>query len=506
MIRRHVTPALLVSLFLLCGCLLHPFLHDSWWVVAAGGLACAALAVPLLHVPGGAGLRLQGRRRAGMLVVSASIGLLLGAASLARMEGSLQSSYLPVPPASATEFKGMLTQDSSLSRKGDTVLRLSLDEALSHRQAIGGRARGAVFVLLTGDYRFALGQMLSIQAPLSLSSGSGGERYVAFVKRADVRSLGFASFVWQTRAGVREWLHESVSMVGYPSSALLEALLIGSREDVPAELYDGFLRTGSLHILALSGLHVTVIYGICIGLLAFLRRRGLRFVVATLVLLGYQVLAGFMPSLLRATVMIVIGGIAAMLDRDAEPLNLLALSCIVILLIDPWQVFSLSFQLSFLALAGILMIGPLVQRPLEGYVPRFLLLPLAMSVGAQAATLPLIIGQFGVYYPSGIVAGLLLVPLTTAFLWAGLAWVPLSVIPWPFLHGLVSRLFSILYSLVDACAGIFAKLPGVALGEPAKTFAMTATAALVLFLLVALPRQRLPVRADRPPGTAPKTA
>ncbi len=304
------------------------------------------------------------------------------------------------------------------------------------------------------------GKQISFHAPLSVSTGAGGERYVAFVNRAQVRRLGHVSPVWELRAQSREWLHRSVSRVGYPASALLEALLIGSREDVPEDLYDGFLKTGSLHILALSGLHVTVIYGIVIGLLAFLRPRWLRFLLATLVLLLYQVLAGFMPSLLRATVMIVIGGIAVMLDRDSEPVNLLAISCIVILLIDPFQVSSLSFQLSFLALVGILGIGPLVQRGLEGFLPRFLLVPLAMSIGAQVATLPLIILQFGAYYPSGIAAGLLLVPLTTGLLWAGLAWLPLSVIPWPFLHDLCAQLFSLLYRIIEGCASAFARYPG----------------------------------------------
>ena len=391
----------------------------------------------------------------------------------------------------------MLTQDSSLSRKGDTVLRVSLRQASSRRQGIAGRARGLVLVLLTGDYRFAMGEQLSFHAPLSLSTGGGGERYVAFVNRAEVRKLGVTSPVWALRVKCREWLYRSVSRVGYPASALLEALLIGSREDVPESLYDGFLRTGSLHILALSGLHVTVIYGIVIGLLAFFRRKGIRFLLATLVLLLYQVIAGFMPSLLRATVMIVIGGIAVMLDRDSEPVNLLAISCVVILLIDPFQVFSLSFQLSFVALSGILVIGPLVQRRLEGLLPRFVLLPLAMSVGAQVATLPLIIAQFGAYYPSGLIAGLLLVPLTTAFLWAGLAWLPLSLIPWPSLHDMCARLFSVLYGIVEGCARAFARIPGVGFAGLEKTLAAGFAVVMLLVLGVVLPLRQGPQRPWR---------
>ena len=147
----------------------------------------------------------------------------------------------------------------------------------------------------------------------------------------------------------------------------------------------------------MSGLHVTVLYGV---------GRGAALVPATgsgrsssrppLVLLFYQFLAGFMPSLLRATVMIVIGGIAVLLDRDGEPINVLALSGIVLLLIDPFQAFTLSFQLSFLALGR----DPRASAPScsgrwHRSLPRFLLLAFAMSAGAQAATLPLVIGRFG---------------------------------------------------------------------------------------------------------------
>ena len=182
------------------------------------------------------------------------------------------------------------------------------------------------------------------------------------------RQAGFSRGAWAFRAEARDWLHRAVADVGYPASALLEALLVGVREDVPGDLQDGFKLTGSLHILALSGLHVTVLYGVVAGALWFLRREWLQFR-PPVVLLFFQFLAGFMPSLLRATVMILVGGTAVLLDRDREPLNLLALSGIVLLLVDPWQVFSLSFQLSFLALGGILIVGALVQRPLAGSSP-----------------------------------------------------------------------------------------------------------------------------------------
>ena len=236
---------------------------------------------------------------------------------------------------------------------------------------------------MPGDHRFSIGQRIRIHAVPSRLASFGPEQWAARAGGADVSTGGFTGTVWAFRAEARGWLHRTVSRVGYPASALLEALMIGAREDVPPDLYDGFARTGSLHILALSGLHVTVLYGAVAGLLFFMRTRWKRFLAASLVLLFYQFIAGFMPSLLRATVMIVLGGCAALLDRDAEPLNVLALSGIVLLLIDPFQAFTLSFQLSFLALAGILVIGVLLQRPLASRLPRFLLVAFAMSAGRR---------------------------------------------------------------------------------------------------------------------------
>ncbi|HEY9595154.1 MAG TPA: ComEC/Rec2 family competence protein, partial [Spirochaetia bacterium] len=288
------------------------------------------------------------------------------------------------------------------------------------------------------------------------------------------------------------WLHRTVANAGYPAAALLEALLIGSREDVPDTLYGAFQRTGSLHILALSGLHVTVIYGIVAGLLGFIRSRGARFAIATAVLLFYQALAGFMPSLLRATVMIVVAGVALLADRDREPMNALALSGLVILLIDPFQAASLSFQLSFLALLGILAVSPLLERAGAGFVPRFLLAPAAMAAGAQVATLPVVIVAFGAYYPSGLVAGLLLVPLTTIFLWIGLAWLVVAVIPVPGLHGAFAAVFDALYRVIDGCARLFGRLPGVEPDATAAPWIAGGAGLLLVLFCAALPTRARP--------------
>jgi competence protein ComEC len=482
MIRRHLTPALIVFTFLLAGCLAAAVVGHSWWLTAAPSLVLAAVSIPLLRAPAFS--------RTGLLLLCAAGGLLLGAGSQLRMGNDSARAFLPMRETEVSDFSGTVLQDSALTKEGDTVLVLAMRRAASSRGGITGSARGSVLLFVPGDSRFSIGERLTVHASPVREDTFGSDAWTASARRNDIHVAGFTSGVWAFRAEARGWLHRAVEDVGYPASALLEALLIGVREDVPRDLQQAFKLTGSLHILALSGLHVTALYGVVAGALWFLRRQWLKFLAASLAILFFQFLAGFMPSLLRATVMILVGGTAVLLDRDREPLNLLALSGIVILLIDPWQVFSLSFQLSFLALGGILVVGALVQRPLAGRLPRFLLVAFAMSAGAQVATIPLVIGRFGAWYPSGLVAGILLVPLTTAYLWAGFAWLPLSVLPWPLLHDACARAFGLFYDVIRVCAVTLARVPGISFQPPVVPWLVAATGLAAVVAASVLPPRR----------------
>ncbi len=436
-----------------------------------------------------------GTRRAGALVLAAGLGLAAGATSLARMTAWQLSARLPAHPSQVSDFSGTARLDSTLSRAGDTIVRLRLDSAVSEATGVTGPARADVLVVCRGNSRFAMGERLLVRSALRPLVGEGPESYLAVVAEGKVRSLGYASRAWQLRARVREAAGQALSRAGYPASALLEALVTGSREEVPGQLSEGFRRTGTLHVLALSGLHVGVIYGLAFGLLGFLHRRGPRIAVACLVVIAYQLFAGFMPSLQRATLMILAAAVARLLDRDSEPLNLLALSGIAVLAIDPFQAFSLSFQLSYLALAGILLAGPLVERPLTGRVPRVLLAPIAASVGAQLATLPVVLPAFGAWYPSGILANILLVPLITILLALGLLWLAVSPLVQGPALGAAATIFDALYRAVDWTASFFARLPGI---EAAKGVAWVtpaaAGAAVAVGLAVVLLPRRLPWR------------
>jgi competence protein ComEC len=383
-----------------------------------------------------------------------------------------------------TGFTGVLRADSTLSQKGDTLLQVRVREAVT-RSGIAAAAGTDALVIVRGDWRFSAGEALSIRSGLEEFASTGRERYVAGADREDIRRAGFSSPVWLLRAGVRDVFHRAISGIGYPASALLEALLIGAREDVPADLREGFRATGSLHVLALSGLHAGIIFAFVSVLLRPLRNRLAVFLAGAVLLAGYLFVAGLMPSLVRAVVMLTVGGAARLADRDDEPLNLLAISGIVILAADPFDAATLSFQLSFLALAGILSLGPILGRPLEGRVPRMLAAPLAASAGAQAATLPIVLLSFGVWYPSGIVAALLLVPLVTVYLWLGLAWLVVFPLAGRLIGAGAAVMFDTVYRAIAGVTGVLARVPGVPVApEAAPAWAAAAgAAALVLALL-----------------------
>ena len=477
--RRRITPALVLFCVLLVVLLAIPGRLASSVFIAA--LLPAAAAVPLLAATA------PRARRAGLLAAAAAAGLALASGSLDRMMLAREGGTLPVDPAEVTGFTGTLRADSLLSREGDAVLRVAVREAVTRRGVVVA-TRSDALVLVRGDWRFAAGETVRVRAGLRAFDGNGRERYVAGAEREDVRSAGFAAPIMRLRARIREAFHRAISGVGFPASALLEALLVGAREDVPADLSEGFRITGSLHVLSLSGLHAGIVFAAVSLLLRPLRSRLAVFLAGTVLLGGYLFVAGPLPALARAVVMLVVGGAARLLDRDDEPLNLLALSGIVIVAVDPFAATTLSFQLSYLALAGMLTFGPAFARPLQGRVPRPIAVALGASVGAQLGTLPVVLASFGAWYPSGILAALPLVPLVTVYLWLGLAWLGLYPLLGRPLVPSAAWLFDGLYRIIAGTNDLFARIPGILVSAEAAPWWAAAAAAVVLALAVLVPR------------------
>lgn len=217
--------------------------------------------------------------------------------------------------------------------------------------------------------------------------------------------------------------------------AVLRALLLGDRSRIEESTRNHFTRTGLMHVLAVSGLHVFLVGMILYGLLRpLLARLGLRWrpaeVVRALLTIGllgsYMVLAGSRPSIVRAVVMagLFLGGAA--LQRSSHPLNTLGVAGLVLLLARPAALFDAGFQLSFAAVGAIITLNPRIRaliphhRRSGGLVGRGITL-VTVSLAATLGTAPVLLYHFGYVSLAGLFLNLLAIPLTGLSMIAGLA-------------------------------------------------------------------------------------
>ena len=136
-------------------------------------------------------------------------------------------------------------------------------------------------------------------------------------------------------------------------------MLLGLRNELSPDILDAFRNSGSIHILAVSGLHVGLIATVCFfgfSLLRLPRKATDLLTIAAVVL--YACLVGFRPSVFRASLMAVIFLISRIIERDRDLFNLLAFAALVLLLINPAQLWDIGFQLSFAAVASIVYLMP----------------------------------------------------------------------------------------------------------------------------------------------------
>ena len=206
---------------------------------------------------------------------------------------------------------------------------------------------------------------------------------------------------------------------------ILRALLLGDRGGVPPEIESAYTRAGVNHILSISGFHVAVVALAVFQLLLLLGRcsetlmlrsdiRRLALLAGVPVVVFYLFLSGAAPATARSVIMIVLVTLALFIHRETDPLNLLIVAALLLLGIEPPLLFDLSFQLSFLALWGLVVLTPIFMKPVQrwerGAVGRLLLL-VAASLAAVVATLVPVAYYFHRSSATGIIANLVIVPL-----------------------------------------------------------------------------------------------
>jgi len=262
----------------------------------------------------------------------------------------------------------------------------------------------------------------------------------------------FEDFIFKSRKWVVENLRTYIK--GDKEQGLAEALLIGYKDDLDKNLVQAYSNTGVVHIIAISGLHLGLIYVLLVfltrGLKKYKNTAWLRFLIIVISLWLFSILAGGQPSVLRSAVMftIIAGGEIAF--RRTNIFNTLALSATVLLCINPFWLWDVGFQLSYAAvLSIILFFKPIYDwyRP-ENKLLDFFWKITAVTIAAQIFTLPISIYHFHQMPLLFLIANLVAVPLSSAILLGEILLCALSFIP--VLARLMGMLLSYLINFMNS--------------------------------------------------------
>jgi competence protein ComEC len=399
-------------------------------------------------------------------ITAFSLGLVLGLGAGGAVPRGIA---LGLPEETLTGISGTLLDDPRTLADGRGMARLSLQTAADGRGTrVSARGRLTVFFPDEAMPRlkdFGRGSTVYVEGRFA-----AGEN--PLFRASSTHVIKAAPALEQFRTGLRMGIMERFGGGERSWGGLALALLLGIRDNLDTDLAGFYQKAGCSHVLALSGMHLAIVS----SLLAFFLKRPLGLKAAALTgavfVFLYVFLVGSQPSLNRAALMYLLGTLAVLGALPKKAGFLLGLAFLLQIVIWPESGLSVSFILSYLALAGILSAGGALGQIFRGLIPGLLLQPLAASLGAFLATSAATAFFFGELRPVGIAAGLIIVPLTTLFMIGALAWLALGFLS-PFLASFPGQGLSLLYTLMNRLVSLAARFPGLPVSRPFLVLALS---------------------------------
>ncbi len=298
--------------------------------------------------------------------------------------------------------------------------------------------------------------------------------------------------VVQTGSGFFPWLKQTRDQIGNQfeahfspdTAALLQGVLLGRTQSLSDRLEFAYQNTGAYHFIAVSGMHLTVISGLCYWLFRFFLGRRSLWIATLLVIWLFVLFTGCPASALRSGVMLTVLMLGGLFRQEGDGLISLSIAGIVIVLLQPFAALDLGFLMSFCATLGILTLSrpflhqfsgaaqrmldrhrqsglfPLIRLMIQGI--RWVISPFIVAFGANVMLLPLLVWNYGYYSLWSIPSSLLLAVVSTPLLWLGMGLLVCLGI------GIAPMIFIVpiewLANLLDRCLFSMASVPWMVLG------------------------------------------
>ncbi len=344
----------------------------------------------------------------------------------------------------------------------------------------------AYFQKTDAAMQLAYGDLIVIPAPVAEVSGPanpGEFDYRSYLVRKGVTGQSFlrdedwidlevneANPLYAFSYRFRDMLLASLQRCGLKGDefGVAAAILLGYDDDLADDVRQNYVAAGSMHILCVSGMHVGIIYLLAAALLGFLNRKKWMKVMKQILLLVliwfYAMIAGLSPSILRSALMISFVIIGELLQRKGFAINSIAASAFVLLCVNPYNLFEIGFQLSYVAVIGIVVL----QRPIYGWLCFKNKIAdkaweiTAVSLAAQIATIPFTLFYFNQFTTYFWLSNLFMTPISFIVIMGGMI---LLLVSWiPFLNTVVGYavwgavyVMNYLVSLVERIPGSILK-------------------------------------------------
>lgn len=444
--------------------------------------------------------------RHGCLVVLAVLLPILFLVALQRFEASHPTladddvaHYIDGP---AMRVRGVVRDDPTLS---DASQRFTLSVREIQRAGAWEEASGGVQITTSVRPRYEAGDVVEVEGRLEAPPQLDDFDYADFLARRGVHStLTFpdatlighedAGFVRESLATVRARLSDGLELaLPEPQASLAKGVLLGEKSALPPELRDDLNTTNTSHLVVVSGGNIAIIASIVAGMFAWLVGRRWAMAIALATIVGYMLLVGLSPPVVRGTIMGALLLVAQLSGRRSNGFVLIAVAAAVMLAINPQAIRDVSFQLSFAATAGIVVLaGPLVdwfhdaglrltrRESMPSALNGLIVAPLSSTLAAIIGTTPLVALNFGRVSVVALPANMLVVPAFPYILLGSALAAVGGLLPFGRLVLAAPAYYLLSYWI--AVVETFAAIPGAAL--PFSRF--NSAAALISYAVIAL--------------------